>query len=101
MAIKILEANHRYKDGDILRAIIWKVPKSREFPQAIKYAFCYIHQNRRVLGYDNERKKGHHMHLIDLQTNKEIQKPVHVEDIEMLFQQFREQVREVRRKLHK
>lgn len=99
MARKILESNQEYQDGDIFRAIIWNVPKSKDFPLGVKYAFCYIHQGRRVLGYDNERKKGHHMHLIDLETNKEIQKPIQVEDIEKLLQQFKEQVEEIRKKL--
>lgn len=39
------------------------------------------------------------MHVIDLQTNKEIEKPIQVEDIEKLLQQFKEQVEEIRRKI--
>ncbi len=102
MAKKILEVNHRYKeDGDIFRAVLWKVPTSKEFPQGIKYAFCYIHQSKRVLGYDNERSKGHHVHTIDLETNKEIEEPIEVNDIEKLFEKFKQQVSELRRKLYK
>jgi len=98
VARKILETNKKYKDGDIFRAIMWEVPKSKDFPEGLKYALCYIHQGRRVLGYDNERKKGHHIHLIDLETDKEIQKPIQVEDIKKLLQLFKEQVKEIRKK---
>ncbi len=102
MAKKILEVNHRYKeDSDIFRAVLWKVPMSKEFPQGIKYSFCYIHQNKRILGYDNERSKGHHMHIIDFETNEEIEEHIKVDDIEKLFEKFKQQVYELRRKLYK
>ena len=42
---------------------VWKVPKSKDFPDGVKYSFVYIHNGKRVLGYDNERGKGHHKHI--------------------------------------
>jgi len=58
-AVRILDAVEVLPEGDVLKAIAWKVPKSNDFPEGIKYAFVYIHHGKRILGYDNERAKGH------------------------------------------
>lgn len=47
-----------------LKATAWRIEKSNEFPEGIKYSFVYLVNNRRVIGYDNERAKGHHRHFI-------------------------------------
>ena len=44
---------------ETIKAIAWEVPKSIDFPEGIKYAFAYIVERKRVIGYDNERSKGH------------------------------------------
>lgn len=49
-------------EGDIVERKAWAVEKSRDFPEGIKYRLVYIHLNKRALGYDNERAKGHHKH---------------------------------------
>lgn len=43
---------------------LWKVPKAREFPDGVKYPMVLIHKGRRILGYGNERAKGHHRHFM-------------------------------------
>ncbi|MAG19919.1 hypothetical protein CL618_00615 [archaeon] len=53
------------KEKDIIEQKIWKVDKSKHFPQGIKYSLVYIHKNKRMIGYDNERAKGHHKHYLD------------------------------------
>lgn len=42
---------------------IWKVPKSGFFNEGIKYSLTIIENGKRVVGYDNERAKGHHKHV--------------------------------------
>ena len=37
--------------------------KSDDFPEGIKYSCVLIENGERVLGYDNERGKGHHKHF--------------------------------------
>ena len=52
-------------EGDTIEKKVWKVNKSKDFPQGIKYALVYIHKNKRIIGYDNERSKGHHKHYLN------------------------------------
>ena len=58
-----------YPEGDIMEIKIWRIPKSEDFPEGIKYSMAYIRvgteKAERVLGYDNERGKGHHRHYFD------------------------------------
>ena len=83
-----------------MKAIAWKVSESKEFPEGIKYAFAYIHKNKRILGYDNERSKGHHKHFLDLNTNAEIEVKIEFKDILSLFKKFKEEVIELRKNIY-
>ncbi|WP_241048738.1 toxin-antitoxin system TumE family protein [Achromobacter xylosoxidans] len=50
-------------EGGILQIVIWKVP--RPVPpttHGFKYRLVYACGGRRVVGFDNERGKGDHMH---------------------------------------
>ena len=50
----------------IVEVVIWQVPEPvppSEHPY--KYRLVYVVNGRRVLGYDNERGKGDHKHLLD------------------------------------
>ena len=67
----ILHDKQKTKEGDIIEVKIWKVEKSRDFPDGIKYSFVYVHNEKRVLGYDNERGKGHHKHFLDKEEGYE------------------------------
>ena len=100
ISIKILDIVEKLPDGDLLKAIVWKVPKSKEFPDEIKYAFAYIHEGERMLGYDNERAKGHHKHIIDLKTGTELEVNVIFKDPFTLFKQFRKEIIQIRKKLY-
>lgn len=48
---------------------VWKVRKGKNFPEGVKYSMTYIRKEKgkfkRILGYDNERGKGHHKHMLD------------------------------------
>ena len=68
---------------------VWKVPKSKDFPDGVKYSFVYIHNGKRVLGYDNERGKGHHKHI----KGKEAE--IEFKDSESLLLQFKREIEEL------
>jgi hypothetical protein len=65
MAELIYHEKWKTKEGDIIEIKIWKVPKSKDFPEGVKYSLVYVHKNKRVLCYDNEKGKGHHKHYFE------------------------------------
>ncbi|HWU64846.1 MAG TPA: DUF6516 family protein [Ensifer sp.] len=63
-AKKIAEHKSVLADGSIIQFVVWKVPAP--VPPAahdFKYRLAYIQDGLRVVGFDNERGKGDHMHL--------------------------------------
>ena len=42
---------------------VWRVPKSNEYPEGVKYSFFATHSARVLVGYDNHKPKGHHRHF--------------------------------------
>ena len=81
-------------EGDIIGRKVWKVDKSKDFPEGIKYSLVYIRANKRILGYDNEREKGHHKHYFD----KEV--PFEFENAKKLFIDFETDIKKLRRILY-
>ena len=69
------------------RCGIIRVPKSEAYPEGIRYAQAYIHNNKRVVGYDNFEEKSHHKHIEKEQTRYEWV------NIDKLIQDFREDVK--------
>ena len=53
------------QENAFVKLRVWRVPKSRFFPEGVKYSFALIHTGKRILGYDNERGKGHHKHIYE------------------------------------
>ena len=48
---------------------IWQLPQATlERPHGLKYSLFYGRGGERVVGYDNERGKGDHKHLLDVET---------------------------------
>ena len=61
------EPVYEYKHNDngyLIEIRILRVDKDSDYPEGIKYSLVAIDRKtkNRVLGYDNERGKGHHMH---------------------------------------
>ena len=53
-----------YPDGAIVEMTIWLVPEPvAGSTHAFKYSLFYGHPCKRVVGYDNERGKGDHLHI--------------------------------------
>ncbi len=53
-----------YPDGAIIEMVIWQVPRPvLGSGHSLKYSLFYGYPGERVVGYDNERGKGDHRHL--------------------------------------
>jgi len=60
----LLSAKRVYPDGSIVERIIWQVPTPvPPTTHGYKYRLVYIRDGVRVVGFDNERGKGDHIHL--------------------------------------
>jgi len=42
---------------------IWKVPKSEHYPSGIKFSLFLVSDGRTLVGIDNHKPKGPHLHL--------------------------------------
>jgi len=52
----------------VFEMIVFKIPKSIDFPQGIKYRAWLSEDGETVFGFDNHKPKGPHLHI----GNKEI-----------------------------
>lgn len=90
-AKQIINRKFRYDDGAIREMIVWQLPESvLGSEHTYKYSFFYGKDGERIVGYDNERGKGDHKHL------GEIQHPYTFIDIQQLVNDFYDDVKEAR-----
>lgn len=62
-AVRLHSEKLVYTDGAIREEVVWRVPSPVAPSQhAYKYRLAYIVGGIRVIGYDNERGKGDHIH---------------------------------------
>ena len=55
-------------DGSIVEMVIWQLPApTDDRPHSLKYRLFYGRDGKRIVGYDNERGKGDHKHLLDVE----------------------------------
>ncbi len=81
------ELIYRMKDvtpgGEIMEMVIWKVPEPvPPCSHGFKYRLVYIVEHRRVVGFDNERGKGDHKHI------GEIEHSYRFESLDQLIEDF-------------
>ena len=65
----LLYREKRSYAGGIIEMVIWQVPEPvppSEHP--FKYRFVFVRDGLRLVGYDNERGKGDHKHLDELEV---------------------------------
>ena len=86
--------------GDIICFKVWDVPKSNYYPEGKKFSFVFIHQNRRILGYDNSENKGCHKHYIDLDSNEEIEIKIDECNIKKIFHRFKKEIGQLVKELY-
>jgi hypothetical protein len=89
-AEKILEVRNEFRDGTILVVRVWRVP-SPVPPSAngFKYSFFYGRPGERLVLFDNERGKGDHKHI------REVESSYCFETIEQLTTDFMVAVRAI------
>ena len=68
--------------NNLIEIVAWKVPKSKFYPEGIKYSFTSIHNNKRTIAFDNFNNEGHHKHYL----NKK--EPYKFKDLEDTSKQF-------------
>ena len=67
-AILELHTKREYAGGEIVELPIWRLPEaSSERPHGLKYSLFYGRDGRRIVGYDNERGKGDHRHILEIE----------------------------------
>src|SRR5271170_7538875 len=55
-----------YPDGALAEFVVWVVPSPIEPSRhAFKYRLAYVVGGKWLIGYDNERGKGDHRHMLD------------------------------------
>ena len=70
-------------DGSIIEIVIWKVPAPiKGSTHFYKYRLFFGSHGERVIGIDNERGKGDHIHLANTE------KPYHFQSVEKLIEDF-------------
>lgn len=60
----------------VIEVVVWRVPQPvppSEHPY--KYRLVYIVNGERIVGYDNERGKGDHKHLLGVEVPYEFKGP--------------------------
>ena len=58
-----------FPDGLIVEMVIWKLPKTtKDRPHGLKYRLFYGRDGLRIVGYDNERGKGDHKHINEVEV---------------------------------
>jgi Family of unknown function (DUF6516) len=63
-----LHVKRQYASGEIVEMTIWRLPQaSLERPHGLKYSLYYGRNGERIVGYDNERGKGDHRHILDVE----------------------------------
>ena len=68
--------------------VVWRVPdRVPPCEHSYKYRLVYIVESLRVIGYDNERGKGDHLHLDGIET------PYKFVSIDQLIDDFIEDVK--------
>lgn len=81
-----------FADGAIREVIIWLVPTPvPPGSHSFKYRLVYIVGGVRVIGFDNERGKGDHMHLHGFET------PYQFTGLAKLLADFRDLIAKERR----
>lgn len=69
--------------GGVVEMVVWQVPKPvQPSEHRFKYRLVFVKNGQRVMGYDNERGKGDHKHLGNVET------PYRFVDIETLMADF-------------
>ena len=51
--------------NNFIEIVAWKIPKSKSYPECVKYSFTFVHDNKRTIAFDNFNNEGHHKHYLN------------------------------------
>ena len=89
-AQKILDIRNEFADGTFIVVRVWLVPEAvPPSPHRFKYAFLFGRPGQRLVLFDNERGKGDHKHI------REVESAYCFESIEKLIDDFTMAVRAI------
>ena len=92
-AEKILEERREFDDGALIVIWVWLVPEPvPPSPHRFKYSFFYGRPGERLVLFDNERSKGDHKHI------REVESSYRFVSVEKLMEDFLSAVRAMRGK---
>jgi len=75
-ADKLLDVRTLLEDGCILALRLWRVPSPvPPSTHSFKYALFYGRPGERLVLFDNERGKGDHKHILEVETPYEFTAP--------------------------
>lgn len=87
----IVNRKTRYDDGAIREMVVWELPEPvLGSEHSYKYRFFYGKDGERIVGYDNERGKGDHKHIRDVEYLYDFF------DIKQLLSDFYDDIQEIR-----
>jgi hypothetical protein len=82
-AILLMRRKERRPDDYLVEIVIWQVPQPVPGScHAFKYRLFFGRNGQRLVGYDNERGKGDHKHVGNVEM------PYHFQSIEQLLRDF-------------
>lgn len=61
---------------------VWQIPKAKEYPEGLKYSLFLVAESKVVIGFENHKPKGPHIHLGDNEH------PYRFEGIDKLIDDF-------------
>jgi hypothetical protein len=89
----VFRLKHELDDGAIVEMVIWKVPQTVPGSHhGFKYRLYFGKEGKRFVGYDNERGKGDHRHVLGRELAYRFTSP------DKLIADFLADVEEARRK---
>src|SRR5689334_7954591 len=47
----------------IFEMVVWRIPKSKDFPEGLKYRAWLSENGETIFGFDNHKPKGPHLHV--------------------------------------
>ncbi|WP_298290458.1 DUF6516 family protein [Thiomonas sp.] len=83
----VMRFRHLLSQGGLVEMVVWRLPHPvPPSTHAFKYRLVYVVNGERVIGFDNERGKGDHMHI----GTKEF--PHQFVDVDRLIDDFQREV---------
>jgi hypothetical protein len=63
-----LEHNRLQSRTAIFEIVVWCIPKSKDYPTGVKYRAWLSEEGMTLLGFDNHKPKGPHLHVREFEV---------------------------------